>query len=69
MSETHITTDGRGFTVYTERASDRRRFTLAWGPPTRLGREGACAWWEGVPMGALVVKPRRPRQKSADRKP
>lgn len=54
--ETHVYFFGEGWNIYTERPADIRRFTDWYGKPTRLGREGACASWEGLSPDALRIR-------------
>ncbi len=55
VRETHVWFDGSTWFVYSERAADRRRFERWFGPPARIGRNGATAHWK-LPGDALAVR-------------
>lgn len=57
--ETHVYFDGLSWGIYTERAADIRRFTLWFGTPTRRGRDGSVAGWDGLPPDSLRVRRKR----------
>jgi hypothetical protein len=54
--ETHAWFDGEGWHLYSERAPDIRRFEAWFGPPTRRGRDGACAHWNALPPDAVRIR-------------
>jgi len=63
--ETHAWLDGEHWHLYSERPADIRRFTLWFGPPSRRGREGACAHWDELPMDAVRVRKKHKRAPAA----
>lgn len=60
--ETHLYFNGESWGIYTERHADIRRFTAWFGPPTRRGRQGACAGWDGIDPQAAAFRRRAKRK-------
>jgi hypothetical protein len=68
VRETHAWYDGEGWHLYTERRADARKFERWLGPPTRRGRGGECAAWDGIPPDVLSIR-RKPRRGSKSTSP